>query len=84
MSCLRYHPARNGPALPIDHLAVGVISRFQKDITRLAARVVLLRFAAQQDRLIPDDISQNGDHGKIGLHVIEHFAVGGKVPVCLR
>ena len=78
------HTARNGAALPVEHLPLGVFLRAQEHVALVPLRAAAREYASQQDRLVARQVADDRHHVRVGLHVVEHLAVGRKVFVRLQ
>ena len=81
---LEVHAAADCAAFPIQHLPFGVLSRVQEYVTFGPAGSVIHWVASEQHGLVSGDVADNRHDVRVGLQVVEHFAVGGKVLVRLQ
>ena len=78
------HTARNGAALPVNDLTLWKVLCFQKNITRLAARAVLLLLAAQQNSLVSGKVAEYLQERDVGLQGVQRLAIDREILVRLQ
>ena len=81
---MHVHTSGDRAALPVNDLTLRKVLCFQKDIARFAARAVLLRLTAQQNRLVPGEVAEYLQERDVGLQGVQRLAIDRKILVRLQ